>query len=32
MSATQKVELVAFVIGEYSLSSALAAVELPKST
>ncbi len=32
MTATQKVEFVDSVIGEYSLSSALAAVELPKST
>lgn len=32
MSTVQKVELVASVVGEYSLSSALAALELPKST
>ncbi len=32
MTATQKVKLVASVVGEYSLSSALAAVELPTST
>ena len=32
MTARQKVKLVASVVGEYSLSSALAAVELPKST
>lgn len=32
MSTVQKVELVASVIGEYSLSLALAALELPKST
>ena len=32
MSASQKVELVASAVGEYSLSSVLAAVELPKST
>ena len=32
MTVTQKVELVASVSGEYSLSSALAAVELPKAT
>ena len=32
MSAARKVELVASVVGEHSLSSALAALELPKST
>ena len=32
MTASQKVKLVASVVGEYSLSSALATVELPKST
>jgi putative transposase len=32
MNASQKVNLVASVVGEYSLSAALAAVELPKST
>ncbi len=32
MTASQKVKLVASVVGEYSLSSALAAVELAKST
>lgn len=32
MTATQKVKLVASIVGEYSLSSALAAVELPTST
>jgi putative transposase len=32
MNASQKVKLVASVVGEYSLSTALAAVELPKST
>lgn len=32
MSVSHKVKLVASVVGEYSLSSALAAVELPKST
>jgi putative transposase len=32
MTASQKVEFVASVVGEYSLSSALAAVELAKST
>jgi putative transposase len=32
MNASQKVNLVTSVIGEYSLSAALAAVELPKST
>ena len=32
MSTVQKVELAASVVGEYSLSSALAALELPKST
>lgn len=32
MTASQKVKLVASVIGEYSLSVALAAVDLPKST
>jgi hypothetical protein len=32
MSASQKVELVASAVDEHSLSSALAAVELPKST
>lgn len=32
MSTAQKVELVASVVGEYSLSSALATLELPKST
>jgi putative transposase len=32
MSTAQKVELVASVVGEYSLSSALTALELPKST
>lgn len=32
MTASQKVELVAAVIGEYSLYSALAAADLPKST
>jgi putative transposase len=32
MSANQKVELVASVVGQYSLASALAAVDLPKST
>jgi putative transposase len=32
MNASQKVKLVASVVGEYSLSSALATVELPKST
>ena len=32
MTAAQKVELVTSVTGEYSLASALAAVELPKST
>ena len=32
MTARQKVNLVTAVLGEYSLSSALAAVELPKST
>lgn len=32
MTASQKVKLVAPVVGEYSLSSALAAVDLPKST
>jgi putative transposase len=32
MTASQKVKLVASVVGEYSLSSALTAVELPKST
>ena len=32
MNASQKAKLVTSVIGEYSLSSALAAVELPKST
>jgi len=32
MTATQKVKLVTSVVGEYSLSSALTAVELPTST
>jgi transposase InsO family protein len=32
MSTVQKVELVASVVGEYSLSSVLTALELPKST
>jgi len=32
MSTIQKVDLVAAVVGEYPLASALAAVELPKST
>jgi putative transposase len=32
MNASQKAKLVTSVIGEYSLSAALAAVELPKST
>ena len=32
MTARQKVKLVASVVGEYSLSSALAAIDLPKST
>jgi len=32
MTARQKVKLVASVVGEYSLSCALAAVDLPKST
>lgn len=32
MSTAQKVELVASVVGEYALSSALAALALPKST
>jgi putative transposase len=32
MSASKKVELVASVVGKYTLSSALTAVELPKST
>lgn len=32
MSTIQKVELISSVIGEYSLSAALAALELPKST
>jgi transposase InsO family protein len=32
MTATQKVKLVSSVVGEYSLSSALSAVELPTST
>ncbi len=32
MTATQKVKLVSSVVGEYSLSSALTAVELPTST
>ncbi len=32
MTASQKAKIVASVIGEYSLSAALAAVELPKST
>jgi hypothetical protein len=32
MTTSQKVKLTGSVVGEYSLSSALAAVELPKST
>ena len=32
MTASQKVTLVASIVGEYSLSPALAVVELPKST
>jgi hypothetical protein len=32
MNTARKVELVASVVGEYALSSALAAIELPKST
>ena len=32
MTTSQKVKLVGSVAGEYSLASALAAVELPKST
>jgi hypothetical protein len=32
MTTVHKVKLVSSVVGEYSLSAALAAVELPKST